>query len=418
MEKYRVFGDESTGVHPFIPLSCMKAQLTPQASSLLVRLLTSTLSLILSALLFLLAILRLLLLSFAALWTAVVQQVLIVFAPFSRLYWYLSLWLLAFPKRLALYSLGVFRLEEQRADFRRLKIRAPPPNSPSPCASLLSLPVSPFSSLSGSATGGLSAADAKRIASCRVCFSNFTSFVEPLYLSYRLNPQFVLIHEKGGFSFCSFWEILRFSLQFRLAPGRGTYRSLSSLLVAHATRSSPAIPVVIFPEGQKSNGLCILQWWAGEEKSSAVGFDAAALRLLEGRIAEVGCMYSSIFVKGSERQKTSLGRRVPYGPAHTINSPLTHLRCLLSEVCSNGLVAIWASPTDVQQASSQARGAGGGDGRAEDSETAVACLRDVMVRMMPGIASVNNKSGRDLAPFVDYWEKTQKEQYLKKDKKF
>lgn len=100
-----------------------------------------------------------------------------------------------------------------------------------------------------------------------------------------------------------------------------------------------------------------------------------------------------------------------------INSPSTHLRCLLSEVCSNGLVAIWASPTDVQQASSQARAAGGGDGRAEDSETAVACLRDVMVRMMPGITSVNNRSGKDLAPFVDYWEKTQKEQYLKKDKK-
>lgn len=105
----------------------------------------------------------------------------------------------------------------------------------------------------------------------------------------------------------------------QLAPGRGAYGSLSSLLVAHATRSSPAIPVVIFPEGQKSNGLCILQWCGGEDKNSAAaGFDAPALRLLEGRVAEIGCMYDSISVKSSEQHKTPLGRRVPYGPAHTV----------------------------------------------------------------------------------------------------
>ncbi|EPT31273.1 hypothetical protein TGME49_213910 [Toxoplasma gondii ME49] len=401
MEKYRVFGDESTGVHPFVPVAYMKAQLSPPPASVVSRLLSAGASVCSLAFSSLLVTLRLLLLLVAALWAILLQQLLLVFSLFPSLHWRLSLSLLAPPARLALFALGVWWLDEQPADFRRLKIRAPPPNAPAPWFAFLSLSAPPRSS-----------ASAARTSSCRVCLSSFASLVEPLYLSYRLSPQFVLLHEEGGFSFCSLWAVLKFSMQFRLAPGKGAFRSLSALMLAHEKNSSPRIPLVIFPEGQKSNGTCILQWTAAEggagredrEKVDA-GFDAAALHALDGRIAEVGCLYTSLLASG---KAGSPSRAVPYGLPHTVNAPLEHLRRVLAEK-AHGVSAVWAAPAAVQasvQQQLQSRGV-------STPASVLDCLREVMIRMLPGVTGVQSKGGADLRAFNAYWERTQKEQYLK-----
>nr|CEL72857.1 TPA: hypothetical protein BN1205_034300 [Toxoplasma gondii VEG] len=368
MEKYRVFGDESTGVHPFVPVAYMKAQLSPPPASVVSRLLSAGASVCSLAFSSLLVTLRLLLLLVAALWAILLQQLLLVFSLFPSLHWRLSLSLLAPPARLALFALGVWWLDEQPA--------------------------------------------AARTSSCRVCLSSFASLVEPLYLSYRLSPQFVLLHEEGGFSFCSLWAVLKFSMQFRLAPGKGAFRSLSALMLAHEKNSSPRIPLVIFPEGQKSNGTCILQWTAAEggagredrEKVDA-GFDAAALHALDGRIAEVGCLYTSLLASG---KAGSPSRAVPYGLPHTVNAPLEHLRRVLAEK-AHGVSAVWAAPAAVQasvQQQLQSRGV-------STPASVLDCLREVMIRMLPGVTGVQSKGGADLRAFNAYWERTQKEQYLK-----
>ncbi|CBZ51573.1 conserved hypothetical protein [Neospora caninum Liverpool] len=405
MEKYRVFGDESTGVHPFIPVAYMKAQVSPPPTSFVARVAAAGVSLVSLLLTNFLVGLRLLLLLSAALLAITLQQILLVFSPLPSLHWILSLWVLALPARVALLALGVWRLDEQSADFRRLKIRAPPPNAPAPWSTFLALPASPTLPAGASS-------EAKRIRSCRVCLSNFTGLVEPLYLFYRLAPQFVLLHEQGGFSFCSVWAMLKFSMQFRLAPGKGAFRSLSALLLAHQKSSSSRIPLVIFPEGQKSNGTCILQWTAagaaagkGERESLSSGFDTAALQLLDGRIAEVGCLYTALATGG--RAGSPARGSVPYGPPHTVHSPLRHLRLSLAER-SHAVAPIWASPAAVQ-ASVQLQSRGASAAPPE----AVECLREVMIRMLPGVTGVQTKGGADLQAFNAYWEKTQKEQYLK-----
>ncbi|PFH34674.1 hypothetical protein BESB_067070 [Besnoitia besnoiti] len=414
MEKYRVFSDESTGVHPFIPVAYMKAQLSPP-SSLAVRVCSLSVSLVAFVCKTILVGARLLLLFFSAFLAALTQQFLLIFLPFPYMHWLLSLWLMALPARLALFALGVWNVDEQAADFRRLKIRAPPPNAPSPWSAFLSLPAAPVVSFR---PVGVSSSDAKKIRSCRVCLASFTGLVEPLYLAYRLAPRFALVHEHGGFSFCSIWDFLKFSLQFRLAPGQGTYRTLSALLLAHEKSSTACMPVVIFPEGQKSNGTCILQWTAaagvagGDGRNDTAGFDAAALQLLDGRVAEVGCIYTAIAGAGTGKEPRAA---VPYGPPHTVHPPMHHLRLLLS-TARHGVAFVWAAPSAVQASVQQQLQSLGGAGASASASQILSSLREVMTRMLPGLTAVKSKGGKDLCKFNEYWEKTQQEQYLKNNR--
>ncbi|KFH10652.1 hypothetical protein TGMAS_213910B [Toxoplasma gondii MAS] len=91
-----------------------------------------------------------------------------------------------------------------------------------------------------------------------------------------------------------------------------------------------------------------------------------------------------------------------------VNAPLEHLRRVLAEK-AHGVSAVWAAPAAVQasvQQQLQSRGV-------STPASVLDCLREVMIRMLPGVTGVQSKGGADLRAFNAYWERTQKEQYLK-----
>ncbi|CDJ50867.1 hypothetical protein, conserved [Eimeria brunetti] len=231
----------------------------------------------------------------------------------------------------------------------------------------------------------------------------------------RLCPLFLGLHADGSISVLSFWGAIKYSLSFELLPGRGRFPSLSALLLSLEANSRFIPPLVLFPEGQKSNGTCLLQW-------DAKGLDAAAFTRLKGRVVLLGCMYTA---GQSNMQAAAAARkrwkRPTYTAPHTVNSPLRHLLLLLLQPRQH-LRCIWVPPEDVFTSLLQQQ-------RQQDlllqkdqqqlllpqhtlmgqqqQQGDLGCIRSAFLRAVPGLVSVN-KSGRDLKAFNDYWEQQQR----------
>ncbi|CDJ39508.1 hypothetical protein, conserved [Eimeria tenella] len=168
-------------------------------------------------------------------------------------------------------------------------------------------------------------------------------------------------------------------------------------------------PLAMFPEGQKSNGSCLLQW-------DAKGLDAAAISRLKGRVALLGCTYTQ---DTSNKQASATAPNSWRGPAyttpHTVNSPLRHMLLLLLEP-SQHLRCIWVSPEDVltsvQQQQTQQQQVlfqqPSPQQQQQQQQAYLGYLRNIMLRAVPGLVSVN-RSGRDLKSFTDYWRRQQQQ---------
>ncbi|KAL8274280.1 hypothetical protein Esti_001791 [Eimeria stiedai] len=387
MEKYRVFADETTGCNPFVPTYYSQKQLhgSRSQSSLAgcLMCLMYCVSLPLRLLLLLLAAARLLLLLAVLLLSGLVVLLLLPVRFLPSVHWRLQRLLLSFPIRVAFFALGFTRIIEENAGkppskkrmhYRRLRTRPPSRRPPAPYSSFLRL------TTEGPRDGGpprLSLPSRSFGAPSRtpVCFASFTSFAEPLYLQMRLNPLFVGLHADGTLSLLGFWGALKHSFTFELAPGRGRYSSLSALLLSlegsssSSSRSSSSKrfipPVVVFPEGQKSNGCCLLQW---DQKAA----DPAAIQGLRGKIALVGCLYTSD-ARNPMAAAASKGWREPaYTPPHTY-------ACIASSepfffVCGEPrqcMRCIWVSPEDVCTSQQQQRQQQGDE---------LQCLRTIFLR--------------------------------------
>ncbi|CDJ35598.1 uncharacterized protein EMH_0005910 [Eimeria mitis] len=202
----------------------------------------------------------------------------------------------------------------------------------------------------------------------------------------------------------------------QLLPGRGQFASLSALLASLERSSSFIPPLVLFPEGQKSNGSCLLQW-------DAKGLDPAAFARLKGRVALLGCMYTQHQGKGQAAAAPRKGwRRPTYTAPHTVNSPLRHLLLLLFQPRQR-LRCIWVPPEDVltsqqQQQRQQQQLLQKQQQQLllpqeslllqEQHHGDLECIRTTLLRAVPGLVSVK-KSGRDLRAFSEYWNQQQQQ---------
>mmetsp|Transcript_1201 Transcript_1201/g.2929 ORF Transcript_1201/g.2929 Transcript_1201/m.2929 type:complete len:344 (+) Transcript_1201:73-1104(+) len=340
MEKYRQFADGGTGVNPFVPLwSNRKSPLALRAAKYLV--------------LFPIVVLRLSLLFVAALILALGE--LLGFAiplgilryPVYRLVTYVGCCL-------ALFALGVIPTSESLADYRRLKL-APPKT-----------------------TTGASPFDARR---GMLVFANQQGMTDVLYLGMKLCPTFVFAASDGTTVACSLLAALsRASSIEPLAPlPKASQLTLAQL--SEEARSSWKGPVVVFPEGARTTGNCVLRW--GTEAFAGM----EALDKLD--IAVVSLVYS----------KTG-----DYTPHHTVGTPLWHIFNLVYQPWHT-LSATWLSSTDV---------AIGLRGKAFPEQ--VAFLRTLLVRMIQGAVEVETSSSVYF-DFTAFWDAAQRKHYTQKEKK-
>eukprot|EP00920_Eleutheroschizon_duboscqi_P016358 GHVT01038665.1.p1 GENE.GHVT01038665.1~~GHVT01038665.1.p1 ORF type:complete len:294 (+),score=49.02 GHVT01038665.1:383-1264(+) len=268
MEKYRTFADATTGIHPFMPVWAGAGR-SLSTRSWARRGLSGVgwgLRVVFGGALAGARLLLLLVCVAPLLLLAALAEVVVPFALLRRTACAAAE---AAAARLALFILGFVLLREQPADCRRVKIRCP--------TNLDRFQKLPPPSLAG---GG-------------VVLCNLTSFVEILYAAARLTrPTFAVAHSDGSFSRLSFLKTIQFASNMKPLAGRGAYTSLVSLLAGSAAARFDS--VVIYPEGMKSNGRCILSWkveglvrepkaFLALVKSPKPKLSILGLHLLEGR---------------------------------------------------------------------------------------------------------------------------------------
>mmetsp|Transcript_64106 Transcript_64106/g.180453 ORF Transcript_64106/g.180453 Transcript_64106/m.180453 type:complete len:343 (+) Transcript_64106:49-1077(+) len=216
MEKYRQWADGGTGINPFVPKwSHHKMSLPLRAVKLLV--------------LFPVALARVVIFAAAIAWLAVAELLCaLILLPILRYPVYQGLTYVGCG--LALFALGVVPIGDSLADYRRLKV-APPKK------------------------GGAKVFDAGRGV---LVLANQQGLTDVLYLGLRLCPTFVFPAKDG--------VPVRFSLLGALR--RSSTRNANTPApqpaklndIARWAKSGWRGPVVVFPEGTRTNGSGILTW--------------------------------------------------------------------------------------------------------------------------------------------------------------
>lgn len=149
-----------------------------------------------------------------------------------------------------------------------------------------------------------------------IIISNYTGFVDVLFLYYYFRPVFVRMMADKSLNILSGWEMFQLSIGHSAInqknqthkkfadSSRGQFSSI--LEVQKYSKDEHLGPVVIFPEGCKTNGAVILKWMLESlcpktetSKSSKEFFD-----LMKSRCTLVGFQYD----------RASL-----YSPPHTVS---------------------------------------------------------------------------------------------------
>ncbi|KAF8820773.1 1-acylglycerol-3-phosphate O-acyltransferase [Cardiosporidium cionae] len=354
MEKYRVFSDAGTGLNPFLPpWSHNRSQnhLWQSVFYFLPRL-------------FMLVI-RLFLLITLFLWI-VASNLFLSVLPLKYSEWMMRRHVNWLPLRVILFLLGFLTIKECIADFRRLKIKKP-------------MQLSEFWS---------------PIKRQSIVLSNFTSFIEILFLNMKLNPLFTILHSDGSLSPSSFFGALRHSFQFKVPVRPGKFRTLKALVNFMEIHYHGGVPIVIFPEGMKSNGLAMLNWklqcFLDEENTNKQN-DAIQL-FKRYQLTLVAFSYFP--------EKAAKHFLAAYSPPHTVNYPITHVGLLCYQFCHN-LNVSWFPAKEFLfnelQKSTMVK--------------SLKLLRCIHSRMLTNAEMVDIDSDR-LYDFYLYWRATQKKSYL------
>lgn len=341
MEKYRQFADAGTGVNPFVP---------PWVN-------TKT-SLGLRALKFFpllaVALIRLCFLLVALLWLALAEFILLPIpgcTPRRLLY-------RIFTKigcSAALWGLGVTTVEEHAADHRRLKI-APGKKTVSPGAD---------------ANAGT------------LVLANHQSVADILYFGSKLGPVFVFVGGGGVPVQRGLLGAFRYSLgPPSKTPPLGKHVTLAE--VAKRARSSCSGPVVVFPEGTRSNGASVLAWkdetFKGlEDFQKPFGTSLCGLEYGKG------------------------GSFHAYTPHHTVGRPLFHILFMALQPWHK-LSVTWLAACDVERVV-----------QGKPLEEQRALCRTLITRMVPGAVEADVQAETHV-DFLDYWNNASKKKYIQKKK--
>lgn len=337
MEKYRPFADQGTGVNPFVPAW------SHHRSSLPVK----ALKVLLSPLVFV----RFCLLLVAFGWLGLAEIVCaliplgVVRYPVYRLLTYIGSFL-------ALLILGIVPVEEALADHRRVKI--PPAKAK-----------------------GAQVFDAKMGT---IVLANQQGVADVLYLCFKLCPTFVFADAAGAPVQCGVFGALRKSVA-RVPRDvlEGSQQNLAE--IAKAARSSWRGPVVVFPEGARTNGSCVLAW-------KPVTFEGLKFFDAFPGTALVGLAYS----------KTG-----PYTNHHTVGGAWNHLVFLCFQPFHT-VKATWLSALDTATSM-----------KGKELPDQMAFLKRTLVLMIPEAMEVQVESGKHFE-FMDFWDAAQSKGYTQKQK--
>lgn len=336
MEKYRQFADGGTGANPFVP------PWSHYKPSVLMRLVKVALVPV--------AVVRLVLFSMALIWLAVTEAVctpLSIVPPLRRPVHFV---LTMAGCGLALFALGIWHTASSSsvADHRRLKL-APPKTS----------------SLFGFNAG----------SGCLV-LANLQGLTDVLYLGMKMCPVFVFPAADGTPIAYSLLGALRRAGARRPALAPQQPKSLRQ--IAEEARSSWSGPVVVFPEGARTNGTAVLAWKANTFKG------LESFEKPEGT-ALVSIMYS---------------KRWAYTPHHTVGTAFKHVAWLCFQPF-HSVKSVWLPSSDVANAI-----------KGKSLEESTDFLRTVLVRMIPDAVEVA-LGAEKMQEFMAFWETSQRKGYTK-----
>lgn len=335
MEKYRQFGDGGTGVNPFVPTWSHYKLSIP-------------LRLVKGVVMVPVSMARLALFVIALVWLAM-AELLCGLIPIGALRYPVYRLTTYFGCVAALFALGIVPIGDTPADHRRLKI-APPKQA------------------------GARVFDAAMGA---LVVANQQGVTDVLYLCMKLCPAFVFPASNGAPTECSLIGALRRAGARRLALPPAQTAQIRSIM--ENARSSWRGPVVVFPEGARTNGSCVLAW-----KSKTFDGLAVAEKPLEAALVAI------------EYSKAGA-----YTPHHTVGTTFRHVFWLCFQPW-HSVKSVWLPASDVTTATK-------GKSPAEQ----IALLRTVLVRMVPGAVEVEVAADKH-AEFMAYWDASQRKKYTQK----
>lgn len=338
MEKYRHFGDKGTGVHPFTPAwSHHKVSFPVRAAKFIV--------------LFPVALLRLLLLVLAFVWL-VLGTVICTVIPVPVLRYPVQRFFDSFGCWVALFALGFLMHNEEVALNQRLKL--PVAKGPK-----------------GTPTAGA------RAGSLVLC--NQQCLVDVLYLCMRSSPVFVFTVSGGVPVRVGLFGALRFSSSRRPTAPRGRPVALPEVLVQAKASWQP---VVLFPEGARTVGNCVLP------------FQPRAFEGVKALEGPAGCTLCAL----------EYSRSGAYTPHHTVGGPLAHVGFMMLQPWHT-LKAVWLPPAEVAAAT-----------KGKPVEEQVRFARTLLTRMLPQAVEAE-VAAETHVEFMDFWDASRKKGYTQQSKK-
>mmetsp|Transcript_22442 Transcript_22442/g.40498 ORF Transcript_22442/g.40498 Transcript_22442/m.40498 type:complete len:347 (+) Transcript_22442:90-1130(+) len=336
MEKYRQFADGGTGVNPFVPTwSNYKASLPMK---------------VLKLVLLVLSVFRLGLFCLGLLWlcaTEIVCLPLQIVPPVRRPIHVILTW---GGCGMALMGLGIWFTagSDTIADHRRLKI-APPK-------------VRRYLGF-----------DAKR--GC-IVLANMQGLTDVLYLGMKLDPVFVFPAADGTPIAYSLLGALRRAGARRASIAEKNSQTLAG--IAEDAQKSWKGPVLVFPEGARTNGSAVLAW------------KAKTFAGLESVTKPVGTALVAVeYSKGGS-----------YTPHHTVGTSFKHIFWLCCQPWHN-VKTVWLASSEVEAAVKD-----------KPLVESVSFLRTVLVRMLPGAVEVELYAEKH-QEFMAFWDASQKKGYTK-----
>ncbi|CAG8457179.1 1029_t:CDS:10 [Ambispora leptoticha] len=226
MEKYSRWRDSGTGIQPFLPPvpSRQESNLFEAIGKILSFLIKPVLGLAKFLLVILAALLLFLIVDVLGLLLIKVKMV-------YRVYHYLFTCLLA---RIALFFMGFYWIRTERVSLRRGRVNT---------------------------LKSRGAFDSTRLKSGDVIVSNWTSYVELIYLAFRYDPVFTEFYvSTNTLRPISLWTAIKITGQYpELNPPSGV-KTYSITELSKLAKSNDMGPIVVFPEATTSNGRALLKF--------------------------------------------------------------------------------------------------------------------------------------------------------------
>lgn len=352
MEKYSKWKDPATGIQPFLDIKPKKRNQMMGAERLIWGIKLFLLGPIL-------CLLRLVLLFIMLVWFALVTTVFSV-VPIPILRRFFLRYAHALGSRAMLFVLGFHWIQSSTIDPR---VR----NKPSPVSA------------------------ASRIQNGDIVVCNYTSYVQVLYLSFRLCPTFVSLvrcdasHPKAGYGVTRglFGAVVDVLLDRHPDVSSPNLRPLRA--IAEEAKSRRGGPVVVFAEGTTSNGQVVLRFLPCLNKALLVP-PTPALHIV-GTQFEVGQGYASVGVN----------------PAFTTGSPVKHVLRMLF-VFNQTMAVTYCAPEACARLAESVSGATG-----EDYCEAVSKLLASLMQVHRALIGTTEK-----VEFMEYFKKIENTGYKKK----